>query len=75
MSTLKENDSEKEWDFQVSYVVKDSEELTTSYVSELDDDAMAFILVKDEINYKNNWIVNLCYLNHMTEIKTNFRHV
>lgn len=50
MSTLKENDSEKEQDFQVSYIVKDSEELTASYISELDDDTMAFILVKDEIN-------------------------
>lgn len=62
---MKENDNEEEWDFQTSYVAKNSKELATSCVAELDDDATIFILVKNEINYNNDWIVDLGCFNYM----------
>ncbi|CAH9133317.1 unnamed protein product, partial [Cuscuta epithymum] len=76
-STLKESNSEEEWDFQVAYAVDNDQELAASCIIEEEEkEETALVTVSDRfINYENDWIVDSGCSNHMTGDMTKLENI
>lgn len=58
------NDSEEDWDFQVSFAVEEPEELATACTVEPEQETALSTVSK--IDFSNDWLVDSGCSNHMT---------
>ncbi|OMO79399.1 Zinc finger, CCHC-type [Corchorus capsularis] len=58
------NDSEEDWDFQVSFAVEEPEELATACTVEPEQETALSMVSK--IDFSNDWLVDSYCSNHMT---------